>query len=68
MKGHALRHTYSTVAADLEVDELIRHYLLGHAPSGISQKYIATLILQNGPAMRAAQNKISARMFELLGL
>lgn len=68
VKGHALRHTYSTVAADLEVDELIRHYLLGHAPSGISQKYIATLILQNGPAMRAAQNKISARMFELLGL
>jgi hypothetical protein len=68
VKGQALRHTYRTICADLEIDELISHYLMGHAPQGISQKYIATLILQNGPAMRAAQNKISARVFELLGL
>jgi integrase len=68
VKGQALRHTYSTVAADLEVDELIRHYLMGHAPTGISQKYIATLILQNGPAMRESQEKISKRIFKLLGL
>ena len=61
VKGQALRHTYRTICADLEIDELITHYLMGHAPQGISQKYIATLILQNGPAMRAAQNKISAR-------
>lgn len=67
-RGNMLRHTYRTVAADLGVDELLIHFLLGHAPEGISQKYIATLILSNGPAMRAAQAKIGARMLELLGL
>jgi integrase len=68
MKGQALRHTYRTICADLEIDELITHYLMGHAPQGISQKYIATLILQNGPGMKAAQAKISKRVFKLLGL
>jgi integrase len=67
-RGNMLRHTYRTVAADLGVDDLLIHFLMGHAPEGISQKYIATLILSNGPAMRAAQEKISARMLELLGL
>ena len=67
MKGQALRHTYRTICADLEIDELITHYLMGHAPQGISQKYIATLILQNGPAMRAAQERISKRIVGLLG-
>src|SRR5664279_5044853 len=47
---------------------IISHYLMGHAPQGISQKYIATLILQNGPAMRAAQERISKRIVSLLGL
>jgi len=68
VKGQALRHTYRTICADLEIDELISHYLMGHAPQGISQKYIATLILQNGPAMRAAQERISKRIVSLLGL
>jgi integrase len=67
-KGQALRHTYRTICADLEIDELISHYLMGHAPQGISQKYISTLILQNGPAMRAAQERISKRIVSLLGL
>jgi len=68
VKGQALRHTYRTICADLEIDELISHYLMGHAPQGISQKYIATLILQNGPAMRAAQERISKRIVSLLRL
>jgi hypothetical protein len=62
------RHTYRTVAANLAVDDLLIHFLMGHAPEGISQKYIAVLMLSNGPAMRAAQEKISARMVTLLGL
>jgi integrase len=66
MKGQALRHTYRTICADLEIDELISHYLLGHAPAGISQKYISILILQNGPAMRLAQERISKRIAGLL--
>ena len=67
-RGNMLRHTYRTMAADLEVDDLLIHFLMGHAPDGISQKYIATLILANGPAMRAAQERMSARMLKELGL
>ncbi|MGC2320408.1 MAG: hypothetical protein WA615_28565, partial [Bradyrhizobium sp.] len=63
-----MRHSYRAVCADLGVDALISHFLLGHAPKGISQEYIPTLILQNGPGMRAAQWQISKRMFDLLGL
>jgi integrase len=67
-RGNMLRHTYRTVAADLGVDELISHFLLGHAPKGISQKYIATLIFANGPKMREEQGRMSKRMIQLLGL
>jgi hypothetical protein len=67
-RGNMLRHTYRTVAADLGVDDLLIHFLMGHAPEGISQKYVATLILANGPAMRAAQERISARMLKEFGL
>jgi integrase len=65
-RGQALRHTYRTICADLGIDELISHYLLGHAPAGISQRYILKLILASGPAMRAAQAKISRRIVALL--
>jgi hypothetical protein len=57
-----------TTAADLGVDDLICHFLLGHAPKGISQKYIATLILANGPKMRKEQSRMSASFLRLLGL
>ena len=67
-RGNMLRHTYRTVAADLGVDDLISHFLLGHAPAGISQKYIAMLILSNGPKMREEQERMSKRMLELLGV
>src|ERR1700738_3070387 len=45
IRGQALRHSYSTVAVDLKIDDLIRHFLMGHAPKGISQDYVALLIL-----------------------
>jgi len=53
---------------DLKIDDLIRHFLMGHAPKGISQDYVSLLILQNGPAMRMAQEQISKRIVKLLGL
>jgi integrase len=65
-RGNMLRHTYRTVCADLGIDELLAHFLLGHAPDGISQKYIARMILTSGPALRAAQRKISQRIVALL--
>lgn len=65
-RGNMLRHTFRTVCADLGVDELLSHFLMGHAPEGISQKYIARMILTSGPALRAAQRMISRRIFALL--
>ena len=41
---------------------------MGHALEGVSAKYIAELIVVHGPALRKAQEKISAHVFELLGL
>jgi integrase len=65
-RGVQLRRAYRTVAADLEVNDLIIHFLMSHAPAGISQKYVAQLTLNAGPAMRAVQRKISRRIVALL--
>jgi integrase len=65
-RGNMLRHTYRTVAADLGIDELLSHFLLGHAPEGVSQKYIARMILAAGPALRDAQRRMSRRIVGLL--
>ena len=62
-----LRHTYRTVAADVGIDEMLSHFLPGHAPEGISQRYVARMTLNAAPAMREAQRKISRRILELLG-
>ena len=42
--------------------------LCGRALDGVSEEYTNKLMIEKGPAMCAAQEKISARMFELLGL
>ena len=64
--GMMLRHTYRTVAADQKVDELLTHFLMGHAPEGVSRRYVARMILNAGSAMREAQRKISRRIVTLL--
>jgi integrase len=65
--GMMLRRTYRTVAADLGVDELTIHFLMGHVPSGISRGYVAKITLSGGQGMRNAQRRISARIKALLG-
>jgi integrase len=65
--GMMLRRTYRTVAADLGVDELTIHFLMGHVPSGISRGYVAKITLSGGQRMRNAQRRISARIKALLG-
>jgi integrase len=67
-RGMQLRRTYRTVAADVGVDEMLSHFLLSHAPAGISQRYVARMILQSGQAMREAQRSVSRRISDLLGL
>jgi integrase len=66
--GMGLRHSYATVAGELETDEVIRHCLMGHALEGVSRKYLARFVLQNSAAMRRAQAKISRRVVDLLGI
>jgi hypothetical protein len=68
MAGNALRHTFKTLHVSLGISETLSHFLMGHALEGVSAKYIAELIVVHGPALRKAQEKISAHMFELLGL
>jgi hypothetical protein len=41
---------------------------MGHALDGVSPKYVSEIIIVRGPAIREAQETISARVFELLGL
>ena len=66
-KGHDLRHTYLSVAADLGIDELQRRLLTGHSLVGISQAYVTRAIVEGGPGVREAQRKISKRIVTLLG-
>ncbi|WP_338830428.1 integrase family protein [Bradyrhizobium sp. 27S5] len=68
ISGNALRHTFRTIAVDCEISEMLIHFLCGHALDGVSEEYTNKLMIEKGPAMRAAQEKISARMFQLLGL
>jgi integrase len=65
--GMHYRRTYLTLAADLGIDELISHFLLGHIPSGISRGYVHKMTLSSGSAMRAAQRIVSQRILKLLG-
>jgi integrase len=67
-KGNVLRHSYRSVCADLEIDELLTHLLMGHALEGVSRKYISKLVVMNGPGLRRAQVQISRRIVRLLGL
>lgn len=67
-RGVELRRTYRTIAADLGVDEMLAHFLMGHAPEGISQRYVSRMMLAAGPAMRRAQGDISREIVRLLGI
>lgn len=66
--GNALRHTFKTLHVELGIPDMLSHFLMGHALAGVSARYIAELIVANGPALREAQEKLSCHIFELLGL
>ena len=68
LKGHALRHTYRTIAAELGIDELLVRLLMGHSLVGVSQGYVAIAALSGGRSMRDAQRRISKRIVSLLGI
>ena len=56
VRGRGLRHKWRTVAADVGIDELHAHVMLGHAPKNISESYITLLMLA-----QAATSPSSAR-------
>jgi integrase len=64
--ANVLRHTYISIAASLGIDELTQTMLTTHAPRGVHQRYFVRMILSSGPAMRAAQAKISRKTLDLL--
>ena len=68
VSGNALRHTFRSIAVSLEISEMLISFLMGHTLQGVSAKYTNELMIANSEALRAAQEKISRRIFELLGL
>ena len=65
-KGHDLRHSFMSVAADLDIDELQRRLLTAHSLVGINQSYITRAVVEGGPGVRSAQRAISRRIVSLL--
>jgi integrase len=68
VSGNALRHTFRSIAVSLEISEMLISFLMGHSLQGVSAKYTNELMIANSQALRSAQEKISGRIFELLGL
>lgn len=68
--GNALRHNYKTVASTMQpaVEEILSEMLMGHAPKGVSRKYVSAMVAAKSEALREAQVRISARIVDLLGL
>jgi integrase len=66
--ANGLRHTYTSLAAAVGVDQLTIDMLTTHVPRGVSQKYFLHMIVVSGPAMRKAQARISADIVRRLEL
>jgi integrase len=68
VSGNALRHTFRSIAVSLGISEMLISFLMGHSLQGVSARYTNELMIANSEALRAAQERISRRIFELLGL
>jgi integrase len=66
--ANGLRHTYTSIAAAVGVDQLTIDMLTTHQPRGMSQKYFLHMIVVSGPAMRKAQARISAEIIKRAGI
>ena len=66
--GNGLRHNYKTVTTLMDVDEMKRDFLQGHAHKGVARGYVSTMMLALSDELRAEQERISARLVALLGL
>lgn len=71
--GHALRHSWKSLATAIGVPDVLSAILLGHSLNGavivsVSGTYIGESAVLKSPELRAAQEKISVEIFKLLGL
>ncbi len=68
--GNGLRHNYKNIAVTMKpaVEEILTEFLQGHAPKGVSRKYVSMMILARSDALREAQERISERIVGLLGI
>jgi integrase len=66
--GNGLRHNYKTLATIMQVDEMLRDFLQGHAAKGVARGYVSAMVLAKSAELRAEQERISTRMVSLLGL
>lgn len=64
--GDSGRHSYRTVAADLGIDDLTIHLLMGHSLRTVSQGYITRSVMVAGTSLRSAQRRISQRITALM--
>lgn len=66
-RGHDLRHSYRTTAADIHIDDAFVRILQGWAPRSVSEKYLTQCVLSTGQGIRAYQRQMSAKIIQLLG-
>lgn len=71
--GRKLRHSYKTLATAMGLPDVVSAVLIGHKAAGstviaISGTYIGEDALRASPEARTVQERMSARIFELLGL
>ncbi len=66
-RGHAFRHSYRTVCANLHISDATARVLQGWAPRNVSERYITELVLAAGQGVRASQRRMSKQIIELLG-
>jgi len=64
LTGHALRHTYSTLAVEAGVPLLELKFLLNHSSSNVTMGYLNPSL----PHLRGYQEKASAYILDALGL
>ncbi len=58
---HVLRHTFGSIAGDLGFSELIIAAMLGHAPRGVTQRYVHI-----EEPIKIAANRVSSEIAKLL--
>jgi integrase len=68
--GSGLRHNFKNIAVTMKppVEEILTEFLLGHAPKGVSRKYVSAMIVAQSDALHEAQARISERLVTLLGI